>query len=93
MESSGEAWIVEYTRPQRKRHIKSFDRKKDADAYHAVGAGRCSSAAHTCADSKSVTVAEAGGSGWRAVMPPVWSGQPSQLSPTPRFHMCPCSVP
>ena len=56
--SSGEAWIVEYTGPIGKRHIKSFDRKKDADAYHAVVAVDVRRGTHM-PDSKSVMVAEA----------------------------------
>jgi integrase len=54
-----EAWIVDYADGQGDRHIETFERKKDADAYHAtvkvdVGRGR-----HT-APSKSITVGEAG---------------------------------
>jgi len=52
------AWIVDYVDQGGDRHIETFARKKDADAYHAkvnvdVGAG-----IHT-APSKSITVAEA----------------------------------
>jgi integrase len=54
-----EAWIVDYADQHGERHIKTFARKKDADAHHArvtvdVGAG-----IHT-ADSRSITIAEAG---------------------------------
>ena len=28
-------WVVDYVDQHGKRHIKTFDRKKDADAYHA----------------------------------------------------------
>jgi integrase len=31
-----EAWVVSYTGQNGARHIKTFDRKKDADAYHAT---------------------------------------------------------
>jgi integrase len=53
------AWVVDYSDQLGHRHLKTFARKKDADAYHAkvtvdVGAG-----IHT-ADSRSITVAEAG---------------------------------
>jgi integrase len=56
---SREAWVVDYRDQLGHRHLKTFTRKRDADAYHAqvtvdVGAG-----VHT-ADSRSVTVAEAG---------------------------------
>jgi integrase len=56
---SREAWVVDYSDQLGHRHLKTFARKRDADAYHAqvtvdVGAG-----IHT-ADSRSVTVAEAG---------------------------------
>ena len=54
-----EAWVVDYSDQLGLRHLKTFARKRDADAYHAqvtvdVGAG-----IHT-ADSRSITVTEAG---------------------------------
>jgi integrase len=54
-----QAWVVDYSDQLGHRHLKTFTRKRDADAYHAqvtvdVGAG-----IHT-ADSRSITVAEAG---------------------------------
>src|SRR6516164_6259338 len=36
--SQGEAWVVNYTDADSKRRLKSFERKRDADAYHAKGA-------------------------------------------------------
>ena len=33
--SQGEAWVVNYTDADGKRRLKSFARKRDADAYHA----------------------------------------------------------
>jgi integrase len=53
------AWVVDYSDQLGHRHLKTFARKRDADAHHAkvtvdVGAG-----IHT-ADSRSITVAEAG---------------------------------
>jgi hypothetical protein len=30
-----EAWVVSYTGQSGSRHLETFDRKKDADAYHA----------------------------------------------------------
>jgi integrase len=54
-----EAWIADYTDGQGDRHIATFERKKDAEAFLAsvkVDVGR---GVHT-APSKSVTVAEAG---------------------------------
>ena len=56
---SREAWVVDYSDQLGERHLKTFARKRDADAYHAqvtvdVGAG-----IHT-ADSRSVTVTDAG---------------------------------
>src|SRR5258708_3273813 len=56
--SPGEAWLVDYVGPDGSRHTKNFDRKKDADAYHAVVAVEVRRGTHT-PDSKSVTVAEA----------------------------------
>jgi integrase len=54
-----EAWVVDYKDQLGERHLKTFARKRDADAHHAqvtvdVGAG-----IHT-ADSRSITVTEAG---------------------------------
>ena len=57
--SRGEAWVVAYADQAGKRHIKSFDRRRDADAYHATVAVNVRQGIHT-ADSTSITVAEAG---------------------------------
>jgi integrase len=54
-----EAWIVDYVDQHGDRHIKTFARKKDADAYHARVAVDVGAGTHT-ADSRSITVAEAG---------------------------------
>jgi integrase len=32
-----EAWIVDYADAQGDRHIRTFERKKDADAFHGTG--------------------------------------------------------
>jgi integrase len=57
--SRGEAWVVNYTDGSGKRRLKTFDRKKDADAYHAQTAVDVRAGTHT-APSRSVTVAKAG---------------------------------
>jgi integrase len=54
-----EAWIVDYADQRGTRHIKTFARKKDADAYHASVAVDVRAGIHT-ADRASVTVTEAG---------------------------------
>src|SRR5262245_59880955 len=54
-----EAWIVDYRDQHGDRHIKTFARKTDADAHHAQVAISVRAGTHT-ADSRSVTVAEAG---------------------------------
>jgi integrase len=54
-----EAWIVDYADQHRGRHIKTFERKRDADAYHARIAVDVGAGTHT-ADSRNITVAEAG---------------------------------
>jgi len=54
-----EAWIVDYTDQEGDRHIETFARKKDADARHANVSVEIGHGVHI-ADSKSVTVAEAG---------------------------------
>jgi integrase len=57
--SQGEAWVVNYTDRDGKRRLKSFDRKKDADAYHNQVGVDVRAGIHT-ADSRSVTVVAAG---------------------------------
>src|SRR4051794_23736464 len=53
-----EAWIVDYVDQQGDRHIETFQRKKDADAYEATVKVDVSKGVHTAA-SKSLTVSEA----------------------------------
>jgi integrase len=57
-----EAWIVDYTDQSGKRHAKHFERKKDADAYHAEVRVDVKAGVHL-APSKSPTLKEAG-DGW-----------------------------
>jgi integrase len=54
-----EAWVVDYTDQRGTRHIKTFARKKDADAYRASAAVDVRAGIHT-ADRASVPVMEAG---------------------------------
>jgi integrase len=54
-----EAWVVDYVDQSGERHIQTFDRKKEADAYHASVKVDVRQGIHT-APSKSKTVAEAG---------------------------------
>jgi integrase len=53
-----EAWIVDYADQDGQRHIKTFERKKDADAFHASVNVAVREGIHT-APSKSITVAKA----------------------------------
>ena len=53
-----EAWVVDYVDQHGDRHIKTFAKKRDADAHHAIVGTAVRSGTHT-ADSKSVTVAKA----------------------------------
>jgi integrase len=53
-----EAWIVDYTDQDGDRHIETFSRKKDADAFHATVKVDVSKGEHI-APSKSETIAEA----------------------------------
>src|SRR5215204_1581260 len=53
-----ESWIVDYADQSGERHIKTFDRKKDADAYHASVHVEVRRGTHTPI-SKSITVKEA----------------------------------
>src|SRR5215472_10861071 len=54
-----EAWIVDYRDQHGDRHIKTFARKKDADAYHAKVAFDVRAGTHT-PESSSITIAAAG---------------------------------
>jgi integrase len=56
--SEGQAWVVAYKDQAGKPHIKSFDRRRDADAYHATVAVDVRAGTHV-ADSDSITVAAA----------------------------------
>src|SRR5262249_41073364 len=53
-----EAWIVDYSDQDGERHIRTFERKKDADAYHATVSVDVRAGTHT-APSKSITIAQA----------------------------------
>jgi integrase len=53
-----EAWVVDYVDQHGDRHIKTFAKKRDADAHHAIVSVGVRAGTHT-ADSKSVTVARA----------------------------------
>jgi integrase len=53
-----EAWVVDYVDQQGDRHIKTFTKKRDADAHHAIVGAAVRAGVHT-ADSKSITVARA----------------------------------
>ena len=57
--SQSEAWLVDYTDQRGHRHVKTFDCRKDADAYHAAVAVDVRRGTHL-ADSESITVAAAG---------------------------------
>jgi integrase len=53
-----EAWVVDYVDQHGERHIKTFAKKRDADAHHAIVGVAVRAGTHT-AESKSVTVAKA----------------------------------
>ena len=57
--SLSEVWLVDYRDQRGRRHIKTFDRRKDADAYHATVTVDVRQGTHL-PDSESVTVSEAG---------------------------------
>src|SRR5215471_17590197 len=54
-----ESWVVDYRDQHGDRHLKTFIRKRDADAHHAKVAIDVGAGTHT-ADSRSVTVSVAG---------------------------------
>jgi integrase len=56
--SRGEAWVVGYTDQGGSRRLKTFDRKKDADAFHATVSVDLRKGVHV-PDSQSIMVAEA----------------------------------
>jgi integrase len=53
-----EAWVVDYVDQHGDRHLKTFAKKRDADAHHAIVGVAVRAGTHT-AESKSVTVAKA----------------------------------
>jgi integrase len=53
-----EAWVVDYVDQGGKRHLQTFERKKDADDYHANVKVEVGRGTHT-APSRSITVAQA----------------------------------
>jgi len=53
-----EAWVVDYTDQDGDRHIRTFDKKREADAYHATVNVDVRQGVHS-APSKSITVAKA----------------------------------
>jgi integrase len=53
------AWVVDYVDQAGKRRLKTFERKKDADGFHATAKVEVKAGIHT-AESASITVAEAG---------------------------------
>jgi integrase len=53
-----EAWVVDYVDQHGDRHLKTFIKKRDADAHHAIVGTAVRAGVHT-ADSKSVTIARA----------------------------------
>jgi integrase len=53
-----ESWVVDYVDQQGDRHIKTFAKKRDADAHHAIVGTAVRAGTHT-AESKSLTVANA----------------------------------
>jgi integrase len=55
-----EAWVVDYVDQSGERHLKTFAKKRDADAHHAIVGVAVRAGTHT-ADSRSVTVAKAAG--------------------------------
>ena len=54
-----EAWVVDYVDQRGRRHLKTFARKRDADAHHASVSVDVRAGTHT-ADRDSITVTEAG---------------------------------
>ena len=54
-----EAWVATYTDHEGKRRLRTFEKKREADAFHASVAGELRAGIHV-PDSQSVTVAEAG---------------------------------
>src|SRR5215813_12690358 len=52
------AWVADYVDQAGKRHIKTFERKKDADAWLVITRGEVVRGTHT-PDNASITIAEA----------------------------------
>ena len=89
---SKEAWLVDYVDQYGDRHIKTFAKKRDADAHHAIVGVAVRAGTHT-ADSKASPLLEPPGFGWRAARPRASSAQPSPpTGSTSTCTSCPCSV-
>jgi integrase len=69
-----EAWVVDYVDQAAKRHLRTFDKKKAADAFHVTVRSEVREGVHT-ADSDSITVAEAGRLWLNSAENQGWSGQ------------------
>jgi integrase len=57
--SKGQAWVAEYTDHERKRRLRTFETKQEADSFHVGVTGELRAGTHV-PDSQSITVAEAG---------------------------------
>jgi integrase len=57
--SKSHAWIAEYTDHEKKRRLRTFDTKIEADSFHVGVTGELRAGIHV-PDSRSITVAEAG---------------------------------
>ena len=67
-----EAWVVDYVDQHGERHIKTFAKKRDADAHHAIVGVAVRAGTHT-ADSRASRSPRPPSYGWRAARPPGWS--------------------
>ena len=70
-----EAWVVDYVDQHGDRHLKTFAKKREADAHHAMVGVEVRAGTHT-ADSKSITVAKAAELWLEAATPPAWNARP-----------------
>lgn len=83
-----EAWLVDYTDQHGKRHAKTFDKKKDADAYASATDVEVRGNSHV-ADSDTITVEQAGKLWVKRAVDELERGTADQYSQHLKLHIIP----
>ena len=83
-----EAWVVDYVDQHGDRHLKTFAKKRDADAHHAI-VGVAVRAGRIPPTARASPSPEAADYGSRAAKPPGWNGPRGRLPAACRLHIIP----